>query len=295
MKKTPQKLLLILSMAIPVLLPATSGEFTRVRRPSNIQKCVLQGLERDIADIERDIEEYYVDLLDDPCKAEEGGDPSSLNCNIFRINKGDETTIVPLTSEKQTYYARRKTYFYYEMGFIKWNGKKVESFRFNLKRSLIGAGIATIKTLSRESIKENQTPGSLDVKDCLKQKIENNKGQNAPLSLLIREVLQSGRGSVYTFRVPTEKELTIKTENKLVGGKRMDVQVAYIRDKAEEIEVDGVMERVHVAFIREPRQQITITREYLRLLKLLKRRLDWNSRRVYIKQAAEIERAFKNR
>ena len=50
---------------------------------------------------------------------------------------------------------------------------------------------------------------------------------------------------------------------------------------------------MEVVYVRDPAQKIQIMKEYLRLLRLLERRLDWNVRASQRRRAAEIERMLR--
>ncbi len=287
----------ILLLGSPALLWSTD-EFSRVKNPNDRQQCVLLGLEREIAAVQADIQTYYRDLLDDPCSVAEGGDPTALSCKMFRIDKKTGWTIVPLTSDRQSYYGRRTRFYFTQNAYVRWtNDGKVQNFLFEQKRTKLGTGYTIIKTLGADAsiipgigVKREDKKISIDVDECLKMKPEDRDSGTKPLNLFVKEVLSSGQGGTFTFRFPTDKDGRVVQEDKEVDGKLVKVPVRYVRDKTEEITVDGGKKKVRIVYVRDPAQRISITREYLRLLKLTLRRIDWNARGAAQRKAREIER-----
>ena len=296
MKKSLIRLSALLLLALFGLPPgpigADANEFWEVGVPSPEQQCVLLGLEREIGSAQRNIQAYYKDLLDDPCSGSEGGDPRLIDCRFYRISPQSQISMIPLTSERESAYGRRERWFIAELGAIQWEKDKIGSFRFVTRRSLIGHGNAMIKTISAAAKVPETEPASLDVDDCLKLPADQRKMPNIALDLIVREIFSSGRGGTYTFRFPTTQNMEIRKESRLVEGKRVEVDVAYVRDTQEKMLVDGAPEIVNVIYVREFGQRIEIAREYLRLLKLMWRRVDWNTRAGNFRRIAEIERVM---
>ncbi len=272
-------------------LGADANEFWEIRDPSPEQQCVLLGIEREIGAAQKAIQAYYKDLLDDPCSGAEGGDPTLIDCRFYHINKR-EVSIIPLTSERETTYGRRERWFIAEHGAIQWQKEKIASFRLTTRRSLIGHGNSSVKTIAAAAKVPEADPGSLDVEDCLKLPPEQRVTPDMPLDLIVREVFSSGRGGTYTFRFPTKQNMEIRKESRLIEGKRAEVDIAYVRDTQEKMEIDGATELVNVIYVREFGQRIEIAREYLRLLKLMLRRVDWNTRAANARRVAEIQRVM---
>lgn len=282
--------ILLLTLGTPL---GAVGEFTKVNKITEKEKCILLGLEREIYSIEQDIQKYYPELHDDPCLAEEGGDPTTINCKFYRIDKQTNRVVIPLTSSLLSYYGRRDKYFLTEVGYIQWEGNRIVGVKFLQKYSQIGAG-AIVKTLSSDVKVPEQEIVSLDTEECLAMSEEQRKSSMPSLNFFVKEIFPSGRGSIYTFRIPENKDMEVQTVSMLVEGKRRDVQVSYIRDKSETIEVEGKAEKVRVAYVRDFRTHIDMTREFLRMLKLMYRRIDWNSRGAHLRQIEEIQRILKS-
>lgn len=273
---------------------AAADEFWEVGVPSAEQQCVLLGIEREIQTTQIKIQAYHTDLLDDPCEGSTGGDPRLIDCRFYRISPATNASLVPLLSERETSYGRRERWFITELATIVWDDKKISNFRLLQRRELIGAGNTMIKTISAPSQIPATDPGSLDVDDCLKMTPEERGNPQMVLDLIVREIFSSGRGGTYTFRFPTKKDVQIRQESRLIGGKRQTVDVAFVRDTTEKMAIDGVQEAVNVIYVRDYNQRISIAREYLRMLKLTLRRVDWNTRAANFRRAAEIERVMKN-
>ena len=274
---------ILVILGIVILLPPlfALSEFTAVQQPTIEQQCVLMGIEREISEVQKEIQLYYKDLSDNPCAIEEGGDPRSLNCKYYKIDKkNNNISIIPLTTVVQSYYGLRTKYILAEQVYIKWAGEKIQSFRFMQRRSIIGSG-SVIKTLSGDSaivpgmgVNKGEKAYSLDVSECMKMKPEERKPVGKPLNLFVKEVFHSGTGSKINFRFPTTK---------------------VVRDKNEEMMIDGKKVKVQVVYVRNFNQRISISREYLRLLKLTLRRIDWNSRAAAFRKASEIQRILESK
>ena len=283
-----RKVIITLLAAASLMFLATaiwaSAEFSKVQKPTPEQICVILGLEREISAVQKDIQGYYKDLLDDPCKFEEGGDPTTMDCRFYQIDKSSGWAIVPLASEMESFYGRRIRYVYAELGYIKWKEDKIESFRFEQKRTRL-TGDSMIKILTGNAVIDptigvlkGDKAVSVDIDECLKMKPEEieekRKPVETPLNMFVKEVLQSGMGSKINFRFTSSDD---------------------VRDQTEEIITDGRKEKVQVVYVRNYSQKIDITREYLRLLKLMRRRIDWNSRAVNYRKQMEIERILKGK
>ena len=271
---------------------ADANEFWEVGEPSVEQQCVLLGLEREIGSAQKHIQAYYRDLLDDPCSGAEGGDPRLIDCRFYHINPKTQSSMIPLTSEKESTYGRRERWFISELGAIQWQKERIGSFRFVTRRSLIGHGNAMIKTIAATARIPETDPGSLDVDDCMRLPADQRKMPDISLDLIVKEIFSSGRGGTFTFRFPTKQNMEIRKESRLIEGKRVTVDIAYVRDTQEKMVVDGAEELVNVIYVREFGQRIEIAREYLRLLKLMLRRVDWNTRAGNFRRIAEIQRVM---
>ena len=185
---------------------------------------------------------------------EDNGGGEKIFCNFYKI-QADGVSLIPITATIETFYGQRERYVLNEVASVKWEGEKPVSFRFDTRRGTIGAGAVLLKQLSGNSI-AGAAAGSPDV----------------PLNLVVNELLSTGKGQFVNFRFPSEETL---------------------RDRKEEIEIDGVKQEIDVVFVRDPNQQIRIMREYLAKLKLLNRRLDWMARSKEARKAAEIERLLR--
>ena len=272
-------------------------ESTVVPKPTSEQTCVLLGLEREISVVQRNIKRYFEDLKDDNCRKTssgrdvsslEGLDPRVQDCRLYRTDLTTGWAVIPLTSELESEYGRREKFFLSEIGYIKWKmdaNKKptneITGFVFQQKRTRVGAGYSVIKTMSADSAEiplNEGEPGDLDLDECMslmKEKEEKKsdppqlKSVEKPLNMFVKEILNSGRGALYTFRFPKAEK---------------------IRDFTEELQIEGKKEKVQVIYVRNANQKINISREYLRLLKLMLRRIDWNTRAQNFRKQAEIQR-----
>jgi len=212
-------------------------EFTKVQKPTTEQIRTINGLYFEISQVQGDIERYYKDLK------EKG---------LVKEN----STVYPLTEVVQSYYGEKKKFVLSEIGIIKWQGDKLDSFTFEQRRSKIGTGYIVKKRLSATSLASHS---------------ENELGsENAQaLDFYVNEILSSGKGLTINFRFPTNPD---------------------VRDREEEIEINGQKRKVLVVYVRNQNQKIGMIREYFRLLKLLLRRIDWNVRVENQRKAAQIQR-----
>ena len=221
---------MILILATPLF---AISEFTTVKQPNEEEKIVIEGLQQDITATEADITTYYTDM-------KERG----------RIS-ADGMTELPLNVQVLGSYGRREKYLFNESASIKWNGEKIESFAFDLRKGEIGTVNVLKKRITYRA----------------------NQGQNT-VNMIVIEYLSSGQGQKVSFRFPTATETDV-------------------RDRVEEVELNGIKHQMQVIFIRDVPTRITMLRENLRLLKLLKRRLDWTIRSENARNEREVERLLK--
>lgn len=252
------------TLAVAIFLIQTGGlfavdEFTRVREPNPEQKQVIATLTREIAAVQRDIERFYETLKERECGTFYGGE--NIYCEYYKIDQNG-VSLVPLTSQVETYYGQRQRYVYNEQVSIKWNGPKIVGFDFSMRRGYIGKGQVLLKSLAGNSIITGEPAAGGQAQTTAAE---------APLNLVVNELLSSGKGLYVNFRFP-------------------DQQMQDVRDRYEDIEVDGQKRNIQVIFIRDPDQKIRVMREYLRLLRLLERRLDWNVRAETARRASEVQR-----
>ncbi len=171
----------------------------------------------------------------------------------------EKQTVIPLTSVVQVQYGERNRNVFNEHVMIKWEGDKAVSYIFSQRQAQLGTGQVIKKRLSASSI------AGEEIKD------DKTLGARA-MNLFVNELLTSGKGLTINFRFPTDED---------------------IRDREEEIDIDGRKIRVAVVFVRQPNEKIRILREFHRLLKLTLRRIDWMVRVEEERKAADIQRLLK--
>lgn len=283
------------SLLFSVAVLEAASEFTKIKTPSAMDQCVLLGLEREVADVQGDIQDYYKELLDDPCKVEEGGDPRNIDCNLYRIVTPQEESPIPLMAEQESFWGRRTKYFNTQHAFIQWEKDKIASFRFVKKQLELGTVNLTKSTyIGKASIVPKTEPAFM-LEECLNADPASRKSVSAPLDILIEEQFGGGRSKAYTMRFPSETDIEMEPTVVVQGGQKTIVQVPHVRDKTEEMDIDGKKMNVRILFIRDINERTAIVREYLRLLKLTFRRIDWNSRGADVRRAHEAERILKSR
>lgn len=219
--------------------PVKPDEFTSVRLPDDCQKLVIKDLHHQIAQVQEDIAKYYREMKDR---------------NL--INPDTQTSFIPLTSEEQTEWGVRGRFIHTESGIINWNGDKIVSFKFDQRSGKIGQGYVAKKSLSGSTI---TSPDTIDVNE-------------APMNLFVNELLDSGRGLFVNFRFPDS---------------------IAVRDHEEQMNIEGITRPVQIVYVRDSDQRIEILRDYLRLLKLLERRIDWVIRSDSARKGFEIERIMR--
>ncbi len=163
---------------------------------------------------------------------------------------------IPMLAEVQTEYGVRGRNVFNEQGLIEWNQDKIVSFTFEQRSGKVNQGYVARKQLKGQTITDPEKMGV----------------NESPLNLVVVELLDSGRGQSVNFRFPTSAEAV---------------------DVKEEIEFDGVKREMMVVFVRNVDQRIAILREYLSLLRLLERRIDWVIRAEEQRKALEIERILR--
>lgn len=167
-----------------------------------------------------------------------------------------DSSKVPITSEIQTYYGQRDRYKLDEAATIAWTGDKISVLAFEQRRGMLGRGYVVRKRFKVTGF----TVGD-----------EKGKGGTV-VDLLVEELLESGRGLYVNFRFAGDQP---------------------VRDHEEEIEVDGKKRTYNVVYVRETEQKINILREYLRMVELTWRRVDWVVRVENSRKAAEIARILR--
>lgn len=253
MKRTAVILIFLLTGAAAPLFALE--EFTRVRPPNPEQLKVMAGLAREIAETQRKLELFRVELENKSCGTFYGGE--NIYCEYYTIDQQTQRSIVPLTAQQETIYGQRQRYILNEQAIIQWNGPKIVSFTFESRRGFLGKGQVLWKRLSGNSITD----------------LPEDAADDAPLNLVVDEILTSGQGKYVNFRFPDQPD---------------------VRDTTEEIEVNGQKKPIEVVYVRDPATKIRMMREYLRQLKLLEHRLDWNIRSEAARRAAEVERYLRS-
>lgn len=165
--------------------------------------------------------------------------------------RGNNETEVPLLSETRSDYGTRDRYLYSEEGHIFWKGEQIGSILFLQRRGLIGTGNILTKRIS------------YDVS-------QGDEAISGDINYIVTEELTSGRGLNVNFRFPAEKETDI-------------------RDREENMEVDGIRRMMKIVYVRNVETRISILRENLKMLKLMHRRVDWLIRSENRRNEREIQ------
>jgi len=243
-------------------------EFIRVESPTPSQIHVMNNLIRDISLVQDRIDDYYEYLKSNECGNFYGGE--DIYCDFYQVSENN-LTMIPLEAAVETYYGQRQRYVYNEMARIQWTPDgKVEQFLFEQRRGWVGQGHVLLKKLSGTSIADADF-GTRPVDTELPENPE--PLQTDPLNLVVNELLSSGKGMFINFRFAQEQER--------------------VRDHYEDIEYHGRTVNIQVIYVRTPEQKINLLREYLRLLRLLERRIDWNVRSEQQRRQNEIERVLR--
>src|SRR6185295_1318303 len=100
--------------------------------------------------------------------------------------------------------------------------------------------------------------------------------QNLPINLVVNELLDSGKGAFVNFRLP---------------------ETADVRDKKEAnqetIEIDGIKRKTDVIYVRAHAEKMRLLREYVNMLKLTWRRIDWEVRSENARNEMEMQRVLR--
>ncbi|MBX7059329.1 MAG: hypothetical protein K1X75_14795 [Leptospirales bacterium] len=178
----------------------------------------------------------------------------NIICAYYRIDASTQRSIVPLTAQQETIYGQRQRYVYNEQAIMQWQGNDIKNYVFESRRGFIGKGQVLWRRLSGNSI-------------------VNAGAAETPLNLEVNEILASGRGLMVNFRFPNAPD---------------------VRDGKEQVEIDGQRREIDVIYVRDPETKINMMREYLRQLRLLERRLDWNIRAEAARREAEVGRLLRS-
>lgn len=236
---------------------AATPEFSGVKKPDPDQLRVMKTLNHQIAIVQKEIAAYHEDLQERECTASHGGE--QIFCAYYQIDENGES-LIPLDAVIETFYGQRQRFVRNELAKVRWEDKKPVFFQFETRRGAIGKGAVLIKRIWGNTIAgQAETP-------------EEDVTTEAPLDLVVNELLSSGKGDFVNFRFPTE-----------------DV----VRDSMQTVNIDGRQTEIQVIYVRDPAQKINIMKEYLRMLRLLNRRLDWTVRAKNARQAADIERLLR--
>lgn len=245
-------------------------EFTTVESPTPSQVHVMNNLLRDIAEVQDRIDDYYEYLKANDCGNFYGGE--DVYCDFYQVDENN-LTLIPMEATVETYYGQRQRYVYNELARIQWTDDgKIDQFLFEQRRGWVGQGHVLLKKLSGTSIADADF-GPRPLETDVPQQGMVAPLESDPLNLVVNELLSSGKGMFINFR--------FAGENKKV------------RDHYEDIEYQGRIVNIQVIYVRTPEQKINILREYLRLLRLLERRIDWNVRSEQQRRQNEIERVLR--
>lgn len=166
-----------------------------------------------------------------------------------------DSSKLPVTSEIQTYYGQRDRYKLDEEATISWTGDKISAITFQQRRGMLGRGYVVQKRFKVTSFAVG----------------DGTKGGTV-VDLVVDELLESGRGLYVNFRFPGDQP---------------------VRDHEEEIEINGKKRTYNVVYVRDVDQKINLLREYLRMVQLTWRRIDWVVRAENARKSAEITRILR--
>lgn len=250
------RLFALLVLAVPLALPAIN-EFTVTPKPSKEEEAAYNDLVRQIAVIQKDIEAYFIDLTERQRVVQDkdaNGKPVGPSYSEFEI-----------TSEVQTYYGQRDRYVYTERVRLEWDIKPgaqagsasatIKGFNVSQRRGRVGQSYVLKRRITADVL-----PPTANGKDPL------------PLNLIVNELLDSGKGLFLNFRFP-------------------DAEV--VRDKDEEIVIDGQKKQIHVIYVRSHSEKMRLLREYRDVLKLTWRRVDWEIRSARARNEMEMQRILR--
>ncbi|MCE9597177.1 MAG: hypothetical protein K8S54_04340 [Spirochaetia bacterium] len=245
----------LLVLAVPLSLSAIN-EFTATPKATKEEEAAYKDLVRQIAETQRDIEAYFVDLKERQRIVQDkdaNGKPIGPSYSEFEI-----------TSEVQTYYGQRDRYVYTERVRLEWDIKSgqggeasanIKGFNVSQRRGRVGQSYVLKRRITADVLP--QAPN----------------GANAlPLNLVVNELLDSGKGLFLNFRFP-------------------DADV--VRDKDEVIEIDGIKKEIHVIYVRSHSEKMRLLREYRDVLKLTWRRVDWEIRSGRARNEMEMQRILR--
>ncbi len=124
-------------------------------------------------------------------------------------------------------------YFINETATIFWDGDRLGKFQFFRRQAKVRGIYIIRKTVTADSMAQAAESGALDV----------------PISILVQETLESGRGIVTQFKLPGPGQDSIKDHNELVesGQGKQEVATIYLRKVNDRLEVL----RNHLQFLRD--------------------------------------------
>lgn len=263
MKKLSISALAILALLISGLLYGENevDQYIIVRPFSEGQKIQYNNHVQEIARMQRRIESYY-DYLErrknNDCLMFHGGE--RIYCHYYSIDQNNYT-YVPLFASQETVYGRRQRYMYNELAYFKWGAdKKIEAFYFETRRGYLGTTRSMSRLIYGNSISDFNG-AAVDEK-------------RPPMNLVVNEVLPTGKGRFARYSFPTEAKVFDKP--------------------AEEMDIAGRKMNLKTIYLREPEDRLRVVRKYVKLLKRVEMRLQWNVHSGNVRRSAEVERILRD-
>lgn len=186
--------------------PESTPSLTELQTPNEAEKKQIRDLIDQIAAVERSMATMKDDL------------------EVLNRVKDNQTTIY-LTAE----YAgepgnRDRRYFVNENVTIEWEGEQPARFIFFRRQARIRGVYVIKKTIKADSMQEGSRNDSLSV----------------PVQILVEETLDSGKGQVTEFRIPSGDEASIQDHKELVTtstGADKEARVIYLRQVKDRLKV----------------------------------------------------------
>ncbi len=146
-------------------------------------------------------------------------------------------TMVTLSDETQTIYGSRYKFLVNERAVVTWKNKQIMTITFHQRKGLMGTG----NILKRRLVYYVQ-PEKTDV-------------ASQPIDFTVSEFVNTDKGDNVNFRYPAAS--------------------GPVRDHKEVVNLNGIKREMMVIYIRDVESRIEVLEENLRLLKFLRRRLNW--------------------
>lgn len=146
-------------------------------------------------------------------------------------------TVILLSTKIRNEVGTRERHLINERAVIQWKNENIQEITFHQRKGLIGGG----NVLKRE-LKYHVMPREADT-------------AMTPIDFVVSEFINTTNGDSVNFRYPSGS--------------------GEVRDHKEVIQVRGVKKEMMVIYIRDVQSRIEILRENVRMLKHLRRRIEW--------------------